>query len=173
MTCAGARAMASCARGFGWGDIMIDHSQAARAEAGLRLLRIALAALLLAHGIARIYNDGVAPFAGWLSSDATPLRSIAAWFIALGVPFGAIIAWFVTLWELTATWLLGFGPKRWLAPICAVFIAIYACGIWLVHAPAGWFVVGAGRNGSEYSVLILVCLTMLAWVYWPAFRRRR
>lgn len=152
---------------------MIDHTQAARAEAGLRLLRIALAALLLVHGIARIYNDGVAPFAGWLASDLTPLHPVAAWFIGIGVPFGAIIAWFVTLWELTATWLLAVGPKRWLSPICAVFIGIYACGIWLVHAPAGWFVVGAGRNGSEYSVLIIVCLTMLAWIYWPAFRRRR
>lgn len=151
---------------------MIDHSQAARAEAGLRLLRITLAALLLVHGIARIYN-GVEPFAGWLSSNLTPLHPLARWFIDLGVPFGAIVAWFVTLWELTATWLLGFGPKRWLPPISAVFIAIYAFGIWLVHAPAGWFVVGAGSNGSEYSVLLIICLTMLAWIYWPAFRRRR
>ena len=28
----------------------------------------------------------------------------------------------------------------------------------LVHAPAGWFVVGLGRNGAEYSVLLIACL---------------
>ena len=27
-----------------------------------------------------------------------------------------------------------------------------------ICAPNGWFVVGAGRNGMEYSVLIVACL---------------
>ena len=55
---------------------------------------------------------------------------------------------------------------------CAVFITIYACGIWLVHSAAGWFVVGAGRNGVEYSMLLLLCLIVLGWTYLPAFGRR-
>ena len=138
---------------------MIDRAQATRAETGLRWLRCGLAALLLAHGVARIWLGGVWPFGVWLNGQ--------------GIPFGAAIAVFVTAWELAATSLLAFGPKRWLSPICTVFITIYACGIWLVHAPAGWFVVGAGRNGSEYSVLLILCLAILAWIYWPAFRRRR
>jgi putative oxidoreductase len=46
-----------------------------------------------------------------------------------------------------------------------VFAAVYACGIWLVHAAAGWFVVGLGRNGMEYSVLIITCLLALAWAH--------
>lgn len=138
---------------------MIDHTQAIRAERALWLLRCTLALLLLLHGIARVLHGTVSDFGAWLSS--------------LGLPFGLAIAVFVTAWELIATWLLAFGPRRWLTPLCAVFIAIYACGIWLVHAPAGWFVVGAGRNGSEYSVLLIACLTLLAWIYWPAFRRRR
>jgi putative oxidoreductase len=138
---------------------MIDHTQAIRAERGLRLLRCALGLLLLIHGIARVYNGTVFGFGGWLSS--------------LGFPFGTGIAVFITAWELSATWLLAFGPRRWLPPICAVFMTIYACGIWLVHWPEGWFVVGAGRNGSEYSVLLIACLAMLAWIYWPAFRARR
>ncbi len=29
-------------------------------------------------------------------------------------------------------------------------------GIILVHGPEVWFVVGAGRNGMEYSVLLLI-----------------
>lgn len=138
---------------------MIDHTQAARAQRGLGVLRMVLALLLLLHGVARVWNGGVLPFGEFLGAQ--------------GLPFGTAIAIFVTVWELLASWLLGFGPRRWLPPVCLVFSAIYACGIWLVHAPAGWFVVGAGRNGSEYSVLLIVSLWMLAWVYWPAYRGRR
>ena len=32
----------------------------------------------------------------------------------------------------------------------------------MVHMPAGWFVVGLGRNGMEYSALLIVCLGLLA-----------
>jgi putative oxidoreductase len=39
----------------------------------------------------------------------------------------------------------------------------------MVHASNGWFVVGAGRNGVEYSVLLLCCLTAIAL---PRLRRR-
>jgi putative oxidoreductase len=138
---------------------MIDHAQAARAERGLRFLRCALALLLMIHGAARAWAGGVEPFGQFLASQ--------------GLPFGLAIAILVTAWELVASPLLGFGPKRWLSPICGIFVAIYAVGIWLVHAPVGWFVVGLGRNGAEYSVLLIVCLVMLAWIYWPTFRRRR
>ena len=41
-------------------------------------------------------------------------------------------------------------------------MAIYAMGILLVHAPEGWFVVGAGRNGMEYSVLLIASLALVA-----------
>ena len=43
----------------------------------------------------------------------------------------------------------------WTIPRLAL---IYAVGIAMVHAREGWFVVGAGRNGAEYSVLLIVCL---------------
>jgi putative oxidoreductase len=33
----------------------------------------------------------------------------------------------------------------------------------LVHGKAGWFTVGAGRNGAEYSALILVTL-LVVWL---------
>ena len=45
-----------------------------------------------------------------------------------------------------------------IAPLCVVFSLVYLTGIALVHAKAGWFVVGLGRNGAEYSVLLIVCL---------------
>jgi putative oxidoreductase len=31
----------------------------------------------------------------------------------------------------------------------------------------GWFVVGGGRNGMEYSVVLIACLFAMHWSYWP------
>ena len=115
-------------------------------------IRCGLAALLFIHGVARVASDGVAPFGGFLDSR--------------GLPFGTGIAWGVTLFELIAAPALAWG--RWVTPIALVFSAIYACGIWLVHASAGWFVVGLGRNGMEYSMLIILCLLANAWAHRPA-----
>jgi len=46
-------------------------------------------------------------------------------------------------------------------------IVILALGAALVHYPWGWFVVGAGRNGMEYSVMLLIGLAAVAWAYAP------
>lgn len=52
-------------------------------------------------------------------------------------------------------------------PLTVLFSAIYVTGIYLVHAKAGWFVVGAGRNGAEYSVLLIVVLLCVGMQYAP------
>lgn len=129
----------------------MQASDAKAASRALALIRCALAGLLFVHGVARVAADAVAPFGAFLD--------------ARGFPFGLGIAWFVTLFELIAAPIFALG--RWVMPIALVFAVIYACGIWLVHAPAGWFVVGLGRNGVEYSVLILVCLLANAWAHRP------
>jgi putative oxidoreductase len=120
------------------------------ARQSLALTRCGLAALLFVHGAARAWHGGVEPFGEFLESR--------------GFPFGLSIAWFVTLYELIAAPLMAWG-RRFVVPVALLFAAIYACGIWLVHAPAGWFVVGLGRNGMEYSVLIIVCLLAIAWAH--------
>lgn len=125
----------------------MSTASASSARQSLALIRVGLAILLFVHGAARVFHDGVVPFGGFLDSR--------------GLPFGLGIAWGVTMFELVAAPLMAWG--RWVAPIALVFAGIYACGIWLVHAPAGWFVVGLGRNGMEYSVLIILCLLALAW----------
>lgn len=52
----------------------------------------------------------------------------------------------------------------WLVrPLCAWFVIQLLAGIVLVHGREGWFVVGGGRNGVEYSVLLIVCLLAVAW----------
>jgi len=35
----------------------------------------------------------------------------------------------------------------------------------MARLPNGWFAVRLGRNGMEYSVLLIVCLLALAFVY--------
>lgn len=125
------------------------------AQHGLVLIRCVLAMLLFIHGAARWQAGGVVPFGEFLN--------------ARGFPLDLAIAWFITIYELLATPLLAWG--RWVTPIALVFSVIYACGIWLVHAPEGWFVVGLGRNGVEYSVLIIACLLGLAWAHRPQRQR--
>ncbi|HEU4725815.1 MAG TPA: hypothetical protein VFU59_11025, partial [Candidatus Eisenbacteria bacterium] len=67
-----------------------------------------------------------------------------------------------------ATPLLAAG--RCVFPIALLLVPIYVAGIILVHAKEGWFVVGAGRNGMEYSVLLVVVLLVLAAHHAPARR---
>ena len=106
------------------------------------ILRLTLAGLLAAHGWARLLSDGVEPFGLWLDS--------------LGFMIGPVIAWGVTIFEIVGTLLLAF--RKFVFPLTIVFSLIYFIGMILVHMPAGWFVVGLGRNGMEYSFLLIVCL---------------
>lgn len=76
----------------------------------------------------------------------------------------------ITGLEIVGPVLLVLG--RWVPPLCLVLAGLYAMGIALVHAQAGWFVVGLGRNGSEYSVLLIVCLLALALQHPPSSSRK-
>lgn len=107
------------------------------------ILRIALACLISAHGWFRLLGDGhVAGFGTWLDGQ--------------GVPFGLAIAWAITLVEVVGPILLVLG--RFVFPLTLIYTAIYVAGIVMVHAQHGWFVVGGGRNGVEYSLLLIVTL---------------
>jgi putative oxidoreductase len=108
----------------------------------IAIVRIATAAMFIIHGVARIVFNGVAPFGPFLESQ--------------GFPHGIVWAWAVTVIEIVGGTLLALG--RYTAPLAAYFILQTALGIWLVHWKAGWFVVGLGRNGMEYSVLLIACL---------------
>lgn len=125
-----------------------------RPTAAWVVLRFTLAGLIAAHGLARWHFDAVQPFGAWLGAQ--------------GWPASLALAWGITLLEIVGPVLLVLG--RFTQLLCLGFAALYAMGILLVHAKAGWFVVGLGRNGSEYSVLLIVCLLLLAWQAPPSFR---
>ena len=110
------------------------------------LLRVGVALLLFIHGAFRASTGGVAGFGEWLTS--------------LGFPAGLAWAWAVTCLELAGAPLLAAG--RFVIPIAAYLACQLVLGIALVHFPEGWFVVGGGRNGMEYSVLLVLCLVVIA-----------
>jgi len=118
-----------------------------RPDVSLLIMRVALCALVFTHGLWRATQGGVAPFGEWLGSK--------------GFPFGFEIAAAITGYELIAAPLLAIGLLR---PVLAsLFVAIYATGMILVHMPFGWFVDGAGRNGMEYSALLIVGFLLVGW----------
>lgn len=121
------------------------RNPAGRSRFGWLVLRALLSGLIAAHGWARFISGGVVPFGAWLDG--------------LGFPFGFAIAASITVIEIAGTPLLLAG--RLVLPLALIYSAIYTMGIVLVHAPAGWFVVGLGRNGAEYSVLLITCLLLV------------
>jgi putative oxidoreductase len=125
-----------------------------RAAVVLDLLRVTVALLILIHGVYRLAAGLVEPFGLWLDS--------------LGFPFGYGWAMAVTLYELVGPALML--ARRWTSLAALGHAFILTLGMILVHLPAGWFVVGGGRNGMEYSVLLIVSLLAIAWAYWPPRR---
>lgn len=127
-----------------------------RMPPGFTVLRLTVAALLGIHGTYRALHQGfVAGFGEFLASQGIPMASLLA---------GAITAWEI----LGAAWLASGWRTR---PVATVFAAELALGVLLVHAGEGWFVVGGGRNGMEYSVLLIVCLLVVGWGRPDAERR--
>lgn len=105
----------------------------------LLLVRFAAAGNMLIHGITRISLGTVSNFDGYLSS----------------IGFPPYTAWVLTIFELAGAVTMIIG--KWVTPIALIFCLELLMGIILVHFHEGWFVVGAGRNGMEYSVLLIIC----------------
>ena len=112
----------------------------------LTLLRIAAASMMIIHGVARARLDIVDDFGVYLDG--------------LGYPGGFYVAWAITLIEITGGLTMAAGHL--VRPLTAWFAFQLLVGIYLIHGRAGWFVVGAGRNGMEFSVLMLVCFAVAA-----------
>lgn len=112
---------------------------------GVTLLRVGVAAIMLIHGVARVSFGIVDDFGG----------AFAQW----GFPAGNALAWTITVVEIAGGLALAAGIA--ITPLAAWFVFQLAMGIYLIHGRVGWFVVGAGRNGAEFSVLLILCLLVV------------
>ena len=117
------------------------------AATALRVLRVVVAVLLFVHGAFRLVTGGVAGFGEFLQET--------------GIPLGTGVAWAITIMEIVGT--LSMAAGIFARPLALYFAAELAVGILLVHGREGWFVVGGGRNGVEYSVLLIAVLLVQAW----------
>jgi putative oxidoreductase len=131
-----------------------DPTLARRRQEGLTALRWLLSTLIFIHGAYRLSVWGMPDFGGWLDSQ--------------GIPFGVVVAWVITLMECLGTPILASGRfPRLQRPLALWYATILLGGLVMVHAPEGWFVVGAGRNGAEYAASLVAGFLITAWVSPP------
>jgi putative oxidoreductase len=113
----------------------------------LTFIRIVLGVVMFTHGAARIAYGTVGGFGEFLGSQ--------------GFPLGFNVAWGITLFEIIGSVLLAAGRYVWM--IALAFAVELAIGIALVHWKEGWFVVGHGRNGFEFSAVLIASLLAVAY----------
>ena len=113
----------------------------------LGFIRVVIAAMMFVHGASRISYGAVGGFGEFLSSQ--------------GLPLGFYVAWAITLFELVASVLLAVGFYTWL--IALIFAVELVAGVAMVHWKEGWFVVGHGRNGMEFSAVLIASLLAIAY----------
>jgi putative oxidoreductase len=111
----------------------------------LTLLRGGTALILAIHGVARATLGIVDDFGVVLNQ----------W----GFPAGFALAWTITVLEIAGGAALAAGYL--VRPLTVWFGVQLAMGIYLIHGRVGWFVVGAGRNGMEFSALLVLCLVVI------------
>lgn len=108
------------------------------------LLRLIVAVILIIHGMAGMFNNGVYEFGkSFLDSKG---------FAPVGVP----LAWAIKISHIIAAICLLTEKYVKLAGLITIIILI--AGIFMVHLPNGWFVVGGGTNGIEFNVLLIFAL---------------
>ncbi|MGC4040159.1 MAG: DoxX family protein [Flavobacterium sp.] len=112
------------------------------------LLRIPVAIILLIHGMAGMFNNGVNDFGNLYLNP-------------IGFdPFGLYIAWAIKISHVIAAILLLI--NKFIKPAAVITIFVLVMGIIMVHFKEGWFVVGGGRNGMEFNfILIFVLLAIM------------
>ena len=122
---------------------------------GLLVLRLALAAVFIAHGGNKLFGlfggPGIGP--GGLSSTT-------AFFSFVGVNPSFVLAVFDGLLELVGGALLAVGfLTRWISIALAISMGV---AIWRVHAQWGFFLNWMGApdrgQGVEYSIVLIAAL---------------
>ena len=114
---------------------------------GLATLRIVLGVIFLAHGWPKLAGgiDGTAAVLGSLS---VPMPTIFAWALALLETCGGALL------------LVGYG----VVPASILLAFHMTVGIFLVHLPNGFYVIGPGNGGIEFNLLLVAGLLTMIFV---------
>jgi putative oxidoreductase len=124
---------------------------------GLQFTRIASAAILIIHPIGGL-------------RDPAGLNDLGLYFSSIGFPFGVPLVWGAMFLQIASS--LALLARRFVLPACVGHMIVLGTGIWLFHAPH-WFVigpdnvVGPGKEGIEYSTLLITCFISILLAYWP------
>ena len=110
-----------------------------------RFFRAIIGILIMIHGVARTYYQTIDNFGAFLNDQGF----VIGYVIAYGITFFEILGGILIILNLFS---------KWIAPLFAVELII---GIILVHSRSGWFVVGHGTNGVEYSIALIVSLILI------------
>ena len=109
------------------------------------LLRAGVAVIFLSHSLHGIFTG----------NDVNDFGNLFLNKIGFS-PFGVFIAWGVVICQIITSLLLI--ANKLVKISCIVNIIILIFGIITVHFEEGWYVVGAGRNGMEFSFILIVVL---------------
>lgn len=109
------------------------------------LLRLGVAVIFLSHSLHGIFTG----------NDVNDFGNLFLNKIGFA-PFGVFFAWSVVIGQLITSLLLV--ANKLVKISCIINILILIVGIITVHFAEGWYVVGAGRNGMEFSFILIVVL---------------
>ncbi|GAA4766928.1 MULTISPECIES: DoxX family protein [Flavobacterium] len=113
------------------------------------ILRVAVAIILIMHSVPGMFNNGINDFGNLY------LNQIGF------APFGLALAWSIKLSHLVTAILLLI--DKYVKPAAIITILILIVGIFMVHLPDGWYVVGGGRNGVEFNFLLIAVLIAIMY----------
>lgn len=116
-------------------------------DLGVAILRVVVGVVYITHGIPKL-----------LAGAAGTTHFLAG----LGFPLPGFFAWVVTLLESLGGLALIVGFL--VTPVAVLFAFEMLMGIILVHARAGWYVLGPGRAGSEFDTVLIAALLALVLV---------
>jgi len=122
-----------------------------RGHEAVDLVKLAVCAIILTHGIHRYLYGEIQPLGQFLAQTGFPAPLAEAHLVNLAETGGVL---------LIALGLL-------VRPLCSVLVLIFLIGIALIHWQAGFFIVGPGEGGWEFSALLIACLTAVAIDYQP------
>jgi putative oxidoreductase len=115
----------------------------------LSFLRIALIIIFLVHSLAGMFNNGINNFGNLYLNQVG--------FAPIGLP----LAWAVKLSHIALAYSLL--TDKYLKATSFITIFILIVGIFMIHIKEGWFVVGGGRNGVEFNVLLIMALLTIIY----------